>query len=224
MAVKGGKKNTSRIEDIIKDMEDLIETSKQSTLSPSKIVVNKEDLLVLVRELRMKAPEEIKRYRRMLDNHDAIMADAQAKADKMMEEAKMNIQNLVDEHEIVQQALQEADTIMADANAQANELLYQAKKESDMMHRGAVRYMAENLTKMQNLVDSTMNSFDARYRSMMTTMEKYSAILKENKAELLGIEEKPAQAPKAEKGVSMPAEAVNTRKGEAVKVSDADYE
>lgn len=223
MPAKNNKKSTSRIEDIIKDMEDLVETSKPSALSPSKISVNKEDLLVLIRELRMKAPEEIKRYRKMLENHDAIIADAQAKADRMIEEAKMNIQNLVDEHEIVQQALQEADEIMADANAQANELLYQAKREADMMHKGAVRYMAENLTKMQNLVDSTMNNFDNKYRTMMSTLEKYSSIIRENKEELLGKPEEVKREVREEKAVSMPSESNKTEQDKKVKINDSDF-
>ena len=185
MADKSRKK-PDKIFEIIKEIEDLVEKSKTSPLSQSKIVVNKEEIQSLLRELRMKAPDEIERYRKMLDNRDAIMADAENKAEKMIEEARMNIQNLVDEHEIVQQALAEADKIMADANHQAEELLYNAQKEADMMHRGAVRYMAENLNRLQSLIDGTMNNFDNRFRGMMNTMEKYSALVKENKDELLG--------------------------------------
>jgi len=198
------RRSNSRIEELIKEMEDLVETSKPSALSPSKIVVNKEDLLVSIRELRMKAPEEIKRYRKMLDNRDAIIADAQAKADKIVEEAQMSIQNMIDEHEIVQQALEEADSIVADATAQANEILYQANKEAEMMRRGSTRYMLDNLTKMQNLVNSTMTNFDSRYRSMMVTMEKFSELIKENKEELIGKkEEKPVEN---QQTVDMPAD------------------
>lgn len=179
------RKNNDKINDIIKDLEDLVEKSKPSPLSSSKIVVNKEELLSLIRELRMKAPDEIKRYRKMLENKDAIMADAENRAEKMLEEARLNIQNLVDEHEIVQQALAEADEIMADATNQANELMYQAQRESEMMHKGAVKYMADNLNKLQALIDGTMNNFETRYRGMMNTMEKYSALVKENKEELM---------------------------------------
>ena len=64
--------------------------------------------------------------------------------------------------------------------------MYNAQKEADMMHRGAVRYMAENLNRLQSLIDGTMNNFDNRFRGMMNTMEKYSALVKENKDELLG--------------------------------------
>lgn len=186
-------RNESRVEEIIRYLEDMVETSKPSTLSPSKIVVNKAELLSNLRELRMKAPVEIKRCRKMMENYDAVLADAQDKANKIVNEAQMSIQNMVDEHEIVQQALQEADNILADATAQANELLYEANKEAEMMRRETTRYMLDNLTKMQNLVNSTMINFDSRYRSMMGTMEKYSELLRENKEEITGKKDNKSQ-------------------------------
>lgn len=66
MADKSRKK-PDKIFEIIKEIEDLVEKSKTSPLSQSKIVVNKEEIQSLLRELRMKAPDEIERYRKMLD-------------------------------------------------------------------------------------------------------------------------------------------------------------
>ena len=52
-----------------------------SHLSTTKIVVNKEEIEELLRELRLKTPDEIKRYQKIISNKDAILEDAQAKAD-----------------------------------------------------------------------------------------------------------------------------------------------
>lgn len=217
------RKSNDKIYDIIKEIEDLVEKSKPSGLSQSKIVVNKEELSSLVRELRMKAPDEIERYRKMLDNRDAIIADAEKRAEKMMEEARLNIQNLVEEHEIVQQALVEADNIMADATNQSNEMLYQAQREVDMMHRNTIKYMSENLNKLQRIIDSTMTNFDNRFQGMMSTMEKYSALVKENRDELLGRNE-PAQQQQPEQ-INVPAEeAAVAQEDIAIQVSDLDFE
>lgn len=186
-------KNVSKIESLIDDIESLVENSKTAPFSPTKVLVSKEELIELTRELRMKAPDEIKRYRKMIENRDAIMEDAKIRAEQMLADAEQNIQSMIDEHEIVQQALSEADAIMADANNQANELLYAAEREADMIRKGAVRYMAENLTKIQNIIDSTMTNVDARYRGMMNTLEKYSALVRENKEELLGTQQEVPQ-------------------------------
>ena len=70
----------SRIEQIIEEIEEYIDGCKFQPLSTTKIVVNKEELEELLRELRLKTPEEIKRYQKIISNKDAILADAQSKA------------------------------------------------------------------------------------------------------------------------------------------------
>ena len=72
---------SSRIEQIIEEIEEYVDSCKFQPLSTTKIVVNKEELEELLRELRLKTPDEIKRYQKIISNKDAILADAQAKAD-----------------------------------------------------------------------------------------------------------------------------------------------
>ena len=72
---------SSKIEQIIEEIEEYIDGCKPQSFSKTNIIVNKEEIEELLRELRMKTPEEIKRYQKVLANRDAILADAQAKAD-----------------------------------------------------------------------------------------------------------------------------------------------
>ena len=100
---------SSRIEQIIEEIEEYIDSCKFQPLSTSKIIVNKDQMDELLRELRMKTPDEIKRYQKIIANKDAILADAQAKADSMLEEAQIHTNELVSEHDrrflIMQQAM-----------------------------------------------------------------------------------------------------------------------
>lgn len=57
---------SSRIEQLIDEIEDFIDNCKYQPLSNTKIIVNKEEIDELLRELRMKTPDEIKRYRKSL--------------------------------------------------------------------------------------------------------------------------------------------------------------
>ena len=50
---------SSRIEQIIDDIDEFIESCKYQPLSTTKIVVNKEEMEELLRELRLKTPDEI---------------------------------------------------------------------------------------------------------------------------------------------------------------------
>ena len=74
----------SRIEQIIEEIEEYIDGCKYQALSSSKIIVNKDELEELLNELRSKTPEEIKRYQKIISNKEAILADAQAKADAII--------------------------------------------------------------------------------------------------------------------------------------------
>ena len=103
---------TSRIEQIIEEIEEYIDSCKFQPLSTTKIIVNKDQIDELLRELRMKTPDEIKRYQKIIVNKDAILADAQQKAESMIEEAHAQTSELVSEHEIMQQAYAQANEIV----------------------------------------------------------------------------------------------------------------
>ena len=69
---------SSKIEQIIDEIEEYIDNCKPHNFSSSKIVVNRDEIDELLTELRMKTPEEIKRYQKIISNQEAILADAKA--------------------------------------------------------------------------------------------------------------------------------------------------
>ena len=85
----------------------------------------------LLRELRMKTPDENKRYQKIIANKDAILAAAQAKEDSMLEEAQIHTNELVSEHEIMQQAYAQANEIVTAATEQAQEILDIASSDAN---------------------------------------------------------------------------------------------
>ena len=98
----------SRIEQIIEEIEEYIDGCKFQALSSTKIVVNKEELEEMLRELRMKTPDEIKRYQKIISNKDAILADAQQKADTIIADAQAKADKIVSESEVMQKALEQS--------------------------------------------------------------------------------------------------------------------
>ena len=95
---------SSGIEEIIEEIEEYVDGCKPSAFSPSKIIVNRDELESLLEELRTKTPEEIKRYQKIISNKEAILADAQNKADAIIAQAQIQTNELVSEHQIMQQA------------------------------------------------------------------------------------------------------------------------
>ena len=86
---------SSRIEQLIDEIEEYIDGCKYQTFSDTKIIVNKEEIDELLRELRMKTPDEIKRYQKIISNKEAILNDARAKAEALINEATLHTNQLI---------------------------------------------------------------------------------------------------------------------------------
>ena len=124
----------SRIEQIIEEIEEFVDGCKYQPLSTTKIVVNKEELEELLRELRLKTPDEIKRYQKIITNKDAILADAQAKAEQLIADAEAKAQNMVSESEVMQKAFSQANETINKSNQQAQSILDSATSERPQAH------------------------------------------------------------------------------------------
>jgi len=128
----------SRIEQIIDEIEDYIDGCKTQAFAPSKIIVNRETMEELLNELRSKTPDEIKRYQKIISNKEAILADAQAKADAIIAQAQVKTDELVSEHEIMQQAYAQANEVVMIATKQAQEILDNATNDANNIRMGAI--------------------------------------------------------------------------------------
>ena len=149
---------TSRIEQIIEEIEEYIDNCNFQPLSKKNIVVNKEEMEELLRELRMKTPEEIKRYQKMLANKDAILADAQAKADAIVNQANLQLTEMISEQEFMQQAYAQANAVVEAATVQAQEILNNATADANENRMGAMLYSDSMLANMQSIILNTLES------------------------------------------------------------------
>ncbi len=175
---------SSRIEQIIEEIEEYIDTCKFQPLSTSKIIVNKEQMDELLRELRMKTPDEIKRYQKIISNKDAILADAQSKAESMLEEAQIHTNELVSEHEIMQQAYAQANEIVMTATEQAQEILDNATNDANDIRIGAMQYANDILANAENIIGHTLDSYTTKYDGLVNSLRECYEVVHTNRAEL----------------------------------------
>ncbi len=175
---------SSRIEQIIEEIEEYIDSCKFQPLSSTKIVVNKEELEELLRELRMKTPDEIKRYQKIISNKDAILEDAQQKADAIIADANEQAQKIVSESEVMQNALQQSNQLITDTNAQAQDILDQATEESNTIRMSAIRYTDEMLENLEKIMSNTIDSAGDKYNDFMSSIQSCYDIVTQNRSEL----------------------------------------
>ena len=175
---------SSRIEQLIDEIEDYIDGCKFQPLSKTNIIVNKEEIDELLRELRMKTPDEIKRYQKIISNKEAILNDARAKAESLINEATLQTNELVNEHEIMQQAYAQANEVVSLASHQAQEILDNATIEANNMRAAAIQYTDEMLANLENMMVQTMNMTTSHYESFINNLNGYAEVIRSNRGDL----------------------------------------
>ena len=156
----------SRIEQLISDIESYIDTCKYYPLSNVKIIVNKEQLEDMLTELRLKTPDEVKKYQKILSNKDAILADAKEQADAIINAAQVQTEELINEHEIMQRAYSQANELIEQATAQAQAILDNATEEANSIRYGAMQYTDDMLAKLQYIIEHSIKDNKEKYDSL----------------------------------------------------------
>ncbi len=180
---------SSRIEQLIDEMEEYIENCKPKFMSNTDIIVNKEEIDELLRELRMKTPDEIKRYQKIISNKEAILQDARDKAEALINEATVHTNELINEHEIMQQAYAQANEVVTMATAQAQEILDNAIMEANAVRSAAVQYMDDMLIHLENVITASTQSATSNYESLVGSLNQYRDIIQSNRRELHPVED-----------------------------------
>lgn len=175
---------SSRIEQLIDEIETYIDNCKSSPLSKSNIIVNKEEIDELLRELRSKTPEEIKRYQKIISNKEAILNDARSKAQALIDEATVHTNELINEHEIMQQAYAQANEVVSQAAKQAQGILDKATEEANEMRAAAVAYTDQLLASVDEVLSKAIDTTSSHNESILTALTNYSETIKSNRADL----------------------------------------
>lgn len=174
----------SRMEQIIGEIEEYIEGCKVQRFNSSNIIVDKETLEELLHELRVKTPEEIKRYQKIISNKEAILADARTKADEILAQAQIQTNELISEHEIMQQAYAQANEVVSLAQRQAQEIMDEATNDANEIRLGAIGYADSLLKSIEELLNGSHSIFKTNFAQLSANMERMMEIVAANRAEL----------------------------------------
>ncbi|MCR4672918.1 MAG: ATPase [Lachnospiraceae bacterium] len=147
----------SKIEQLIDEIEEFVDGCKPATFSRSNIVVPKDQLYELLTELRLKTPDEIKRYQKIIAQKDKIINDAQAQAEQMVKETTDYCNALVDEHEIMLKAYEKAEQTINDANAQAQEIVAAANQNAEEVRVSALTYTQSMIGNVTEVLERSLD-------------------------------------------------------------------
>lgn len=187
----------SRIEQLISEIEEYIDSCRFQALSNSKIIVNKEELEELLVELRLRIPDEIKKYQKIISQQETILGEARSQTDEMLEDAKRQADSMVaqaseqtsemiNEHEIMQRAYAHANEVVEQAQAQAQAIVDAAVNDANNIRQSSIQYTDDMLRSLQTIINHTMEGAKGRFDSFMSSMQSSYDIVSSNRNELAG--------------------------------------
>lgn len=178
---------TSDIEMAIQNLEVYIENAKFATFSQNKIVVNKEDVLYYIDDLKKTIPEEVDRYRKIISNKEAIEREAQEKADQMLAAVKNKTTELLSENEIMRRAQEEADEIVRIAIEEAKRIVDEATIESTNYKDQARQYLNDMLINLHELIYDCIDNTAKNTNKFLDSLNQVGMTVSSNLDELNGV-------------------------------------
>ncbi|NLX63814.1 MAG: ATPase [Clostridiaceae bacterium] len=132
--------------DLLEQLEDMVENAMNIPLSGGRCVIDREAVLELVQEIRLKLPDDIKAAKRIAEEKQRILAEAQQEAENIIRNAESRIAALVDENEITKKAYEQAEIIIANSKKNAREIRLGTREYADSI-----------LNKVEEILEDALN-------------------------------------------------------------------
>lgn len=136
------------IDEILDEIENLVVEARRVPFT-NKCVIEDDDLIRLIDDLRSELPQEIQEASRLVQDQQRIIDEAKRDANKILEQAKSYAIKLTNEHEIVKQAQDQSNEIMEKTMQSANELKGDSIKYADEVFKHLIANISNTLTVVQ---------------------------------------------------------------------------
>ncbi|MCR5215787.1 MAG: hypothetical protein K6C69_02515 [Lachnospiraceae bacterium] len=180
---------SNKIDQIISEFEEYLDGCSNVPLSSSKIIVGKDEVEEFISELKLKTPDEIKKYQKLLQNRDKIIDDANEQARQIVEAAHVHTTELVNESEIMRQAYEQGQIYVDKSKSEAEAIIERAVNDANTIRFNAIRYTDDNLSKLQLIISHAIEQNTKQYESLMMDLNKTMEVILANRDALRQQEE-----------------------------------
>ncbi len=143
--------------ELLDEIEDIVDTAPGLPLT-GKIVIDSNDLLEIIREIRLGLPDDVQQAKWVKEEKERILTEAKAEYEKIIVEANKQADYLVDNHDITLRAQKLAEEIREDAEQYCkllkmrtydyvDKILYDMQAKMDELN---MKYFGEMLSNLEN--------------------------------------------------------------------------
>ena len=134
---------------LLETLEEMLENSKSIPFS-DKGIIDKEEMLEIIKEIRLKLPDELKQAKWVKEERQRILVEAQKEADDIVKEAENRIISMIDEHEITRKAYEQKAQIIETANEMSREISKGTKDYADNILEKVESVLQDALKTIEN--------------------------------------------------------------------------
>ena len=134
---------------LLETLEECLERAKKVPFT-QKVIIDTDEVLDIVKEIRLKLPDELKQAKWVKEERERILAEAQKEADGVVKEAENRIISIIDEHEITKKAYEQKAQIIETANEMSREISKGTKDYADNILEKVQGVLQEALATVEN--------------------------------------------------------------------------
>ena len=147
---------------LIDMMYERIEDAKSPALKPNLSMVDRDEMLDLLDELRAAVPAEVKRAQELLAARDKFIDDTKREAERIQRQAELEAKTKISESEVMYAAKEKARQIVA-----------RAEERSRQLYQVANEYAEDALARTEEAVQAALDEVkQSRVRFRTASVEK----------------------------------------------------
>lgn len=147
------------LDDVLAQIEAQVRGAKSMPLSASALI-DRKGVLALLEEARRVLPDELHRARQLIRDRNELLAAARGEAERYLERARHQRDELVSQTEVVQAAMREADRI-----------IHEARQAGARMRAEAEEYVEAKLANFEVVLTKTLQTVEKGRQRMAGLLE-----------------------------------------------------
>ena len=159
--------------ELLDELEEVVELASQVPVV-RKVMVDPNEILEIVKEIRLELPDEIQQAQYIKDERQRILDEAKAEYEKIIKQGQEKAEQLI-----------ENDEITVKSKARAEEIMRIARENSSIMKMSILDYTDSMLYNLQEKVDQLYSTyFTDMYDELQSSFEKINANIAQSRSEV----------------------------------------
>ncbi|OLC59788.1 MAG: hypothetical protein AUH89_05505 [Ktedonobacter sp. 13_1_40CM_4_52_4] len=134
---------------LVDRLDNLIASSHRMPLV-NQILIKEGDILNIVDQMRTSIPDEIKQARRIIQEKERILAQAQADATTLLTRAREETERAMNREGLLRAAEARSQELVRQAEERAHSVIEQAEEHGEQLKNEADNYVAETLRNLKD--------------------------------------------------------------------------